>query len=670
MFDVPPEATPVQEVIVTGARLPPSAGDRAFSILRLDGADLARSPRLDEVLSQAPGVSLFRRTSSQGANPTTQGLSLRAIAPSGAGRALVTLDGVPQNDPFGGWVIWTALPSEGIAAVDIVRGAGAQAYGAGALTGVVSLRGVDAVSGLARLDASAGSLGYRRGSLALGQGGGEGGVLLTASAEHSDGWTPVRAGRGAADRPLALDAWSAAVKSDGAVGAVRIAARLSAYDENRQSGLFGADARARGLQASLTLARPPTEGQFGWRLQGWVSGSDLQNRSVATAAGRTGTTPANDQFETPATGLGLNAALRARHGPLEWEAGADLRQVTATARERFRYLGGQFTRLREAGGESLTSGLYVDGSWTGDDWLLTGGLRADLWQASDARRTERDAQTGATTLDSRPEGQSRVIPTARIGLRRELAQGWYGRSAGYVGFRPPTLNELHRPFRVGNDITEANAGLRPERLQGLELGFGREGAGSRFAMTLFANRLEDPVANVTVGTGPGTFPVAGFVPAGGVLRRRQNVGAVDAFGLELDGEQRVGEYLVLRGGLSATRARVDGETAAPQLTGKRPAQAPRLTATLGADWQIMPRLLLAADLRHESARFDDDLNTRKLKSGTVLDAQATWSLTPAMAVWASLRNGLDTDLATGRTGDGILSFDAPRTVRLGVRYSR
>ena len=104
----------IETVVVRAARLAPSPSDKVFSIVRLDGGDLAAAPRLDEALKQVPGASLFRRTSSLSANPTSQGLSLRAIAPSGAGRALVTLDGVPQNDPFGGWVIWSALPPEGL----------------------------------------------------------------------------------------------------------------------------------------------------------------------------------------------------------------------------------------------------------------------------------------------------------------------------------------------------------------------------------------------------------------------------------------------------------------------------------------------------------------------------------------------------------------------------
>ena len=107
--DIPPPTPPqiLSEIVVTAARLPPAAADAAFSVVRLDPQVLERSMRLDEALRTVPAVSLFRRTSSSAANPTTQGLSLRAIAPSGAGRALVTLDGVPLNDPFGGWVLWS-----------------------------------------------------------------------------------------------------------------------------------------------------------------------------------------------------------------------------------------------------------------------------------------------------------------------------------------------------------------------------------------------------------------------------------------------------------------------------------------------------------------------------------------------------------------------------------
>ena len=81
-----------------------------------------------------------------------------------AGRTLVTLDGVPLNDPFGGWVIWSQAPTESLSGLDIVRGAGAGPWGAGALTGVIHLRERD--SGWMR---SGRSVGMKEAASALGR---------------------------------------------------------------------------------------------------------------------------------------------------------------------------------------------------------------------------------------------------------------------------------------------------------------------------------------------------------------------------------------------------------------------------------------------------------------------------------------------------------------------
>ncbi|MFM8374710.1 MAG: TonB-dependent receptor, partial [Phenylobacterium sp.] len=184
----PPPPTEVEVVVVRPVELPPRAGDAVYSRLRLDGGDLAGAVRPDGALRRVPGVSLFRRNGSEAANPTTQGLSLRSFAPSCAGRALVTLDGAPLNDPFGGWVIWSAVPAERLAAIDVVRGAGAGAWGAGALTGVVSLSEVGGGAPVLRADASAGDHGLARAALVLAGAG----LVVSASAARGPRFTPVR----------------------------------------------------------------------------------------------------------------------------------------------------------------------------------------------------------------------------------------------------------------------------------------------------------------------------------------------------------------------------------------------------------------------------------------------------------------------------------------------
>ena len=667
MPDLPPPAPPatVEVVIVYPPRLAPLGGEAAFSAVQIGPAILKTTPRLDEALKRVPGVSLFRRTGSGGANPTTQGLSLRSIAPSGAGRALVTLDGAPVNDPFGGWVIWSALPPEGLEGATIVRGAGAGPYGAGALTGVVALQERGAGQGLAALDVSAGE----RSSYRVAASGGASGLLITAAAETSDGYRAVRGPRaGAADRPLSLDDGTIAVRAQHDFDGVQAAVRVGAFSERRGAGLTGARSVATGTSATVTLAKPAAEGVGGWRLQAWTRGSDLKNSSVAVAANRATTTPANDQYSTPADGYGVNAALQGRWGGASWEAGADARLTKGTEHERFRVVNGAFTRDRTAGGQTVVAGLYLETAYDVNPWLVTGGVRLDRYSSTKAVRREIDTASGAVTLNAPSPDYDKTTPTARIGVRYSLSETLWLRAAAYAGFRPPTLNELHRPFRVGNDITEANPLLTPETLQGIEAGFGHDGR-LTWRTTWFYNRLKDPITNVTVGIGPGTFPNAGFVPAGGTLRQRRNAGEIEAYGTESEGSFELASGLTWRGAYAYTHARVHGGTTAAQLTGKRPAQTPVFTATSGLDWQA-DRFGLSADLRYESKRFEDDLNSRVLSAGLTLDARAAWRLSPDSEVYVAAENLGGAKLEVGETADGVESYSAPRTFRVGFSIRR
>ncbi|MNJ51490.1 catecholate siderophore receptor CirA [compost metagenome] len=259
--------------------------------------------------------------------------------------------------------------------------------------------------------------------------------------------------------------------------------------------------------------------------------------------------------------------------------------------------------------------------------------------------------------------------SARLAARRFIGGGWAARAAAYSGFRPATLNELHRPFRVGNDLTEANAALVPETLQGLEAGLAFEGPISAFGATLFWNRIEDAIVNVTIGEGPGTFPRAGFVPAGGALRQRQNAGTIEATGVELTARQALRHGVTLNGALSVTDARMDGGASAPQLTGLRPAQAPIWSATAGLDWRASDRLNLAMQARYESKRFEDDLNSRVLGAAVAVDARAEWRLRANAMVWAAVDNLFDADVEVSETAGGVAGYAPPRTLSMGLRLS-
>jgi outer membrane receptor protein involved in Fe transport len=665
--DQPPAA--VETVVVNATRLPISLGDAAFSIVNVDPNAIQTLPRLDRALETSPGLSLFRRGSSAGANPTTQGVSLRSIGPTAAGRALVTVDGVPQNDPFGNWVIWTAIPTDAIRQVSIVRGAGAGPYGAGALTGVIAMDERSKVDGGTFTAGFEGSeLGERRGTISAGAAVTDKLQLFAAGqTEQGDSWIPVRQGRGAADVPLTLKDSSATGKAVYDLGFAALTAEGGGYTESRGSGTLLANSSTHGTEAAVTLAAQPDATHLGWRLQGWVRQSDLANSNSSLAVNRNTATPANSEYSTPATGYGVNAAVRKLADWGSIEVGADLRATSGEEHELTTVVNGLYTKNRVAGGDTQQIGAYVEGAWRSGPWLVTGGMRVDQWQQTNGHRVETLISTGAVTLNPAMANKSGVLPTARGGVRYDLGMGYYLRAAGYEGFRAPSLNELYRPGRVGNNVMEANENLKPERLYGAEGGVGHDQGALTWAVTGFVNQLRDPVANVTLGTGPGTFGRAGFVPAGGLYMQRQNLQAINATGVEADARYKPFEALTLELAGDYTDAKVDGGTLSPQITGKRPTETPRLTATAAAEWTVVKDIVFSANVRYEGIRYADDQNTLVLPPGALVSLHLDWQVLPNLGLFAAADNVTNTALATDQTATFVHVYDEPRAFRFGFK---
>lgn len=655
-------------VTVRAERLEPSPREGAFAIETVDSEQLKSSARLDEQLRQIPGFGLFRRTSSELANPTIQGASLRGIGPNGAGRALVTLDDVPLNDPFGGWIYWTRVPPARIEAVRVTRGGGAVTAGPGALTGVIALDSRLLAPDSSELDVRVGERGYLSAAANAGIGAREGLVSLFASLDRTDGAIPVEpTRRGPADVRAGLEAWSLAAAAVLPFGQNTASARASLFSEERDSGLVGAASSATGFDASLAVRGPLGDGEG--RVLGYLQLRDFANSAAAANPARTVATPTLDQFETPALGLGLKAAWRRTEEASEIEVGAEARHLDGETRELFRFLGSGFTRERVAGGVQTLIGAYAEGRIDRGRWRLTAGARLDGWSNRDARREERDRATGAATLSERPADTDGVVASWRLGSVFALTLTDELRAAAYAGFRPANLNELHRPFRLGNDVTEANAALKPETLTGAEVGWSHGGERIGLSATAFWNRLDDAIANVTLAQGPGTFPRVGFLPAGGAFRERRNAGAIDATGLEVSASWQATDRLSLRAALAAVDAEVNGGTALPALTGKRPAQTAEATATGGLSWSFGDAWRADLALRHESARFEDDLNSRKLDPYTVIDVNVSRAFGPVELTLAA-DNLADERVETGLGGDGVATLTPGRTVRVGLVWRR
>src|SRR6266404_1511650 len=160
-----------------------------FSISKQE-IELSGSLALDDVLREAPGFSLFRRSGSLFANPTSQGVSLRGVGASGASRATVLLDGVPLNTPFGAWVYCDRVPKLSVESVEVVSGAASDLYGSGALGGVVDIVTKPLLKSFITVERSYGSENTSAGSLDTGFVRDRWGISATAQALRTDGYVP------------------------------------------------------------------------------------------------------------------------------------------------------------------------------------------------------------------------------------------------------------------------------------------------------------------------------------------------------------------------------------------------------------------------------------------------------------------------------------------------
>ena len=135
---VAPPADP-QIIVVTGRGL--DADEELVGDVTLGREEIERSAsgRMEDVLRDVAGLASFRRSDSRSAHPTSQGLTLRGLGGNAASRMLVTLDGVPQADPVGGWIGFSALDPHAVDRIRVVRGGGSGLAGPGAVAGTIDI---------------------------------------------------------------------------------------------------------------------------------------------------------------------------------------------------------------------------------------------------------------------------------------------------------------------------------------------------------------------------------------------------------------------------------------------------------------------------------------------------------------------------------------------------
>lgn len=659
------------DIVVTGRGLGEGLGDSVYDTVLIDRERLtgSASGRLEEILKEVPGFQLFRRTDSRSANPTSQGATLRALGGNASSRALLILDGVPQSDPFGGWISWPAYDPQRLGAVRVVRGGGSGVHGAGALAGTIEMftvtpaeaEGVHA--GLAYgsrdgIDAHAGLIARL----------GQGHALVSAGYARGDGFIPIIAAqRGPVDRRSPYEQASVALRGVAPLSAdVELQVNGLWFSDDRERGTALSAITTRGADASLRLVG---SGAWRWSALAYVQTRKFTNSFASVNVARDRVVRVADQYDVPSTGLGARFEIRPPVGAgVELRLGGDWRETDGETRELFNFQNNVGTRRRMAGGRTRTLGGFAEAAHERGALTVTGGARIDRWWISDGFLDERVIATGAVLNDIDFPDRSGWQPTARAGVAVRPTQALTLRGAAYLGWRLPTLNELYRPFRVGTDATAANPGLSSERLRGVEAGIDyRPLATARIGVTVFANRLDDAIANVTLGQGPGVFPGVGFVAAGGQFRQRRNLDAIKVHGVEVDARIDIDRWS-LSGGYSFVESEVEASGAAAPLDGLRPAQTPRHSLSSTLAWRSRDGFRGSVTARYTGSQYEDDLNAQRLRGALTFDAAASLKLSRRLALAVRAENLTDKRVPAAISRDGIIERATPRTLWVELRY--
>jgi iron complex outermembrane recepter protein len=651
-------------VVVTPSRLEQQAGEAPASVTVITAEDIRSAPyvALDDLLRQVPSFSLFRRSSSLVGHPTTQGASLRGIGPSGASRALVLVDGIPINDPFGGWVPWSRVPLLSVEQIEVVRGGGSALWGNGALGGVINVitrrpteTGVSLESTFGNYDTKNFDL-HARGVL------GPWRLSVEGNAFDTDGYKIVlRQQRGAIDTP----ADSRHALFNGRLEFVPspdLSLFLSGtfFDEDRHNGTrLQINDTQSGSVAAGGMVRTGDGSE--WRATVFAQMQEFHSTFSTQALDRQSETLALDQH-SPSTSVGTALSWSRRFGDHLLLSGVDARWVDGETNEGV-FNNNVFLRNRVAGGRQAFAGLYVQDLWTVWHWLeVTGSLRGDYWRSYEGFRRDTPPPAGIPARQSFA-AVDYVIPSPRLAALVHVTPSTDLEASAYQGFRVPTLNEQYRVFRVRNDVTVANAGLKPERLSGGELGVRQRFAPLDVRVTGFWNEVTDQILNVTLAR---ALPDC---PAGTTCRQRQNVELTRIRGVETEIEIRpLPRWRVVLGHVY-TDTRVLEASRQPALQGKRLAQVPDHVVTVGVRWDNPTWVNVAANVRYVGRQFEDDLNTLPLNPFTTVDLHLSRPLAKWADVFLAFENLTGETYAVQRTSDGVVTVGTPRLVRGGLRLT-
>ena len=490
-------------------------------------------------------------------------------------------------------------------------------------------------------------------------------VSFAAFGFHTDGFYALdETQRGAVDRRLETEFFGEEIKLAWLFApGVMLEPKFSHYYEDRSNGTELSENSTGAFDFSLRLTSE--DAAVSWQAVAWHQRREFESVFTSVADDRSSESIALDQFDVP--GLGTGAAWSAAWGDEEawsFQSGADFRWLSGETNEDV----GIFRR-REAGGEQFLAGAFVSSAWRMSETnRFNINARADQWMIDEGRRIETSLANGALLREERYEDRDGVEPSASLEWIHQMSCDVESRVALGSGFRLPTLNELYRPFRVRDDIVEANADLDPERFLNAEAGLDwRANDEWKFGAVVFHHWISDAIANVPV-TDPAKlkdlFPT---LPSGGTGSIRDNVDEARVTGLEGSAEWLPHESvtLALRGLWSKTEFASSPDQRL--LEGKPFPQSPDLRVIADAEWRALEGVSLFGGVEYGASQFDDALATRVIPDYTSVRLGVMQKIGNA-TLQVRIENLFDEEIVTGLSSNGLRALAAPRSLWASLEW--
>lgn len=584
----------IDEVVVTATRFPEPQASTLASVTVIARTDIERrqAQTLDELLTGATGIAV----SNNGGLGKVSSIFIRGAE---ADQTVTLVDGVRIGSPTLGSASYQDIPPEQVERVEIVRGPRSALYGSDAIGGVIQIfTRRDPRDGAPRAEVVIGSGSHAtwRAGAALGAGTERGYWRVGASMLESEG-TNACEGFGA---PRFVGCFTDEPDRDG----------YRNHSASLRGGATFGDATQ--VEAFALLASGRTE----------------FDSSFANVA----------EFEQLTVGASLSRPLSSRmtlHAEVGHATDDSENFDSGFSRSRFDTTRDSAAMLLEhspSSGTELAAGLDMLRDRVDSSIRYVESSRTTVG-AFGQMRHRRGAQDWLASVRYDDNEQFGSQSTGSLAWGYAWSPHWRLTLSGGTGFKAPTFNELYFP-----DF--GNPDLAPETSVGIESSLRWTGNGTRAALTLYENRIDDLIG----------FD-ASFRPV--------NIDETRIRGLEAEVETRLLGFLI-----SASAEWLDPENrGAGAFRGNVLPRRSRAIARLNV-WRELSRIRFGAIVQSHGRRFDDLANARPLGGYAVVDLLAEWRLTSELRLQARVANALDREYATA-----AFFPQSGREAHLTIRYA-